>query len=293
VQRLRLLAAATSAGEQIGLVAGLGVDDLQRLCTALCPDSETKSVRERALNQDRRSGVGRIARPGRSAGKGRESTALTRDAVLAILEFNGEQLQRVLEQGAVRFGHHGVLHQLVAPLVCEVGGCWQIGQLTTAHEHFATAAVREFLAWIARPYALEEGAPSAVIATPSGQLHELGALMAAAAAGNLGWRTVYLGASLPPAEIAGAVLTNHAAAVLLSVVYPSDDSRLPAELRQLRRLLPLGTHLLVGGRGASGYRAVLQEIGAETPGTLADLQQRLEVIRRERTPGARASSRDD
>ena len=59
-----------------------------------------------------------------------------------------------------------------------------------------------------------------MIATPIGQLHDLGATMIGAAAANVGWRTVYLGPGLPAQEIAGAVKSCGAIAVALSLVYP-------------------------------------------------------------------------
>src|SRR3954453_16918076 len=85
-----------------------------------------------------------------------------------------------------------------------------------------------------------------VVATPNGQLHELGALLASAAASNLGWLVTYLGASLPAAEIAGAARQNQARAVALSLVYPEDDQKLEGELFRLRESLPAEVTLLVG-----------------------------------------------
>jgi hypothetical protein len=73
-------------------------------------------------------------------------------------------------------------------------------------------------------------------------LHELGALLVAASAANLGWQVIYLGASLPAPEIAGAALQRRARAVTLSLVYPENDSH-PAALRPGR--LPQ----MIGSRG--------------------------------------------
>ena len=104
------------------------------------------------------------------------------------------------------------------------------------------------------------------MATPSGQLHELGAVMAAAAATNVGWMVTYLGTGLPPAEIAGAALQNGAKAIALSIVYPEDDPNLTTELQSLRKYLPHEVKILVGGRAAEGYKEVLNQIGAVEPG---------------------------
>lgn len=181
----------------------------------------------------------------------------------------------VLEQGAVRFGHNGVLHRLICPLAREIGVLWERGQATAAHEHFASALIRDFLARSSRPFAIPEGAPRLVVATPAGQLHELGAVIVAAAATHLGWRVVYLGANLPAVDIAGAARQNRVRAVLLSVVYPADDSRLPGEFQQLRRCLPAEVVIMVGGRSVWGYAEVLRSIGAENPGDLPGLCARL------------------
>ena len=118
-----------------------------------------------------------------------------------------------------------------------------------------------------------------IVTTPAGQLHEIGALLVAAAAANLGWHVTYLGASLPAAEIAGAASQNRARAVALSVVYPEDDPLLEGELTRLRESLPVETPLLVGGRAMPAYREVLKKIGAIELTDLTHLLATLDSLR--------------
>lgn len=207
---------------------------------------------------------------------------VVREAVEATRRFQADRLQSILEEGAVQLGHNGVLHRLIGPLAQEIGVLWQRGEVTAAHEHFASALIRDFLTRAARPYAVTDTAPRAVVATPAGQLHELGAVMVSAAATNLGWRTVYLGASLPAAEIAGAAVQNRARVVLLSVVYPADDVHLANDLRQLRRYLPTEVDIMVGGRSARAYGPVLREIRAILPLDLEEMSALLEEMREPR-----------
>lgn len=115
----------------------------------------------------------------------------------------------------------------------------------------ATAVLRTFLGNIARPIALHPRAPVLVVATPAGQLHELGAIIVAAASTSMGWRVVYAGACLPAEEIVSLAIHQGARAVGLSVVHPTDDPILPQELKLLRRLLPGATRILVGGGPAA------------------------------------------
>lgn len=283
IQRLRLLSRATAAGHRIGNIAQLALPDLERLVSALGSGlSASTHLPGNGGASDPVQGI-RLAdgfedRNGIAAGAGGAGSAgmandggLVRAALEATRSFSSTQLVGVLEQGAVRFGHNGVLHRVICPLAREVGEMWQRGEATAAHEHFASALIRDFLARSARPFAIPEGAPRLVVATPSGQLHELGAVIVAAAASNLGWRVIYLGANLPAVEIAGAAIQNGVRAVLLSLIYPADDRQLVGELVQLRRCLPTGVSIVCGGRAVWGYAETLRGIGALMPSDLPEL----------------------
>jgi methylmalonyl-CoA mutase cobalamin-binding subunit len=178
------------------------------------------------------------------------------------------------------FGAQGVLQNLIAPLAQRLGDLWRDGVISAAQEHFATARIRAFLADAARPFAVTETTPCLAVATPAGQLHELGAAIVAAAATNLGWRVTYLGAGLPAAEIAGPAMQSRARAVALSIVYPDDDPALPEELERLRRYLAPEVKILAGGRAAPSYREALDSIGAITLTDLKEFLAQLEALRR-------------
>ena len=121
-----------------------------------------------------------------------------------------------------------------------------------------------------------------MVATPTGQLHELGAVLVSSTARCLGWDVTYLGASLPAAEIARAAVRSGSLVVGLSIVYPGDDPQLPDELRRLRGLLPPETSLLIGGRAACSYEAVIGEIGATNVTDLGGVKTELEKLRARR-----------
>jgi len=260
VQRLELLHRATKAGHTIGQAAKLSTDKLSELLQRTTTPSRFSSVDETA------------ARKG--------DADLLERCLLAVKQLDAVALDKLLERAMVRLGHMGLLSRLVAPLSHQVGEQWQTGELTAAHEHFLTAALRTFLGQSARQFALPEAAPTIVVATPAGQLHELGAVMVAAAATNLGWRVTYLGVSLPAAEIAGAAIQNKARAVALSIVYPEDDRALGDQLTSLRRYLPGEIRILAGGRAAAAYNESLSAIGALRIGDLNALAATLEGLRK-------------
>jgi MerR family transcriptional regulator, light-induced transcriptional regulator len=256
VERLRLLRAVTRAGHSIGDVANL-------------PNGRLAELRDEAAG----------SLPVEKAPSSRAEDFLS-ECVATITALNTRGLEEVLDRAVVALGQHGLLHRLVGPLAGTVGDLWREGVITAAHEHFASAVVRTFLGRNSRPFAGNGEMPLLVVATPAGQLHELGAVMVASAAHDVGWRVLYLGTSLPAAEIAGAAAQNRARAVALSLVYPEDDPHLPAELESLRRYLPEATTIIAGGRAAPAYGAVLNKIGAVRAKGLEELYTHLDALRR-------------
>jgi methylmalonyl-CoA mutase cobalamin-binding subunit len=157
---------------------------------------------------------------------------------------------------------------------------WREGLITSAHEHFATARLRGYLAQSPAIFAPSGREPVLIVATPPAQLHEIGALLVSATAANLGWRVIYLGASLPAAEIAGAAAQHQARAVALSLVFPDDDPSLEPELIRLRELLPTHTTVIAGGRATAAYASVLERIGAVQITDLNTFATLLDQLRR-------------
>jgi DNA-binding transcriptional MerR regulator/methylmalonyl-CoA mutase cobalamin-binding subunit len=264
VQRLELLRHATQSGHNISQAARLSNEKLRELVlgatvTGALPASARDVSRELPTTP---------------------AAGAVQECLDHVRNLDAQGLEAALQRAAVQFGHLGFLNRVVAPLSQQVGELWRTGEVTAAHEHFLSAALRTFLGRGTRQFALTDTAPVLVIATPAGQLHELGAVMVNAAAANLGWRATYLGTSLPAAEIAGAAIQNKARAVALSIVYPEDDENVSVELSNLRRYLPPEIRILCGGRACDAYREVLTRIGAVRAGTLAELGTALDELRR-------------
>jgi DNA-binding transcriptional MerR regulator/methylmalonyl-CoA mutase cobalamin-binding subunit len=256
IERLGLLRDLTRAGQNIGRIARLPMSKLRSLAAA-----------PRAAD----AGAGR----GDAGPAARVEECLT-----AVKRLDCPALEAALKRGALELGTHGLLQRVIAPVAQTIGELWREGAITAAHEHFASAAIRLFLGHAARPFAASDAAPVLVVATPTGQLHELGALLAGAVAAHLGWQVTYLGASLPAMEIASVARQNRARAVALSLVYPEDDPRLEGELARLRELLPPEVTLLAGGRALPAYRKVIERIGGLPINDLAHLGSTLDELRK-------------
>ena len=159
-----------------------------------------------------------------------------------------------------------------------VGELWHEGSLRIADEHLASSVVRRFVDGIRMGLQPALDAPHIIVTTPTGQLHEIGAVLVSTLAAAAHWRVTYMGANLPADDIAVAAHHNGARAVALSIVYPLDDPYLGRELIKLRQALGDDTYLFVGGRAVPSYSHILKRIDAIELNKLSDLRPHLHEL---------------
>ena len=261
IERLLLLQRATQTGRSIGQIAHLTTERLRDL------------VREDEA----------ASQPSELAAVASESAEVSgshlENCLEAIRQLDSAALEHALMQARVALSQPLFIERLVVPLMETVGELWRNGSLRIVHEHLASTVVRTLLGGLSTSATLSALAPKIVVTTPTGQLHEIGALIVASTAESDGWHVIYLGVNLPAEEIAAAVQYHGAKVVALSVVYPADDPRVADELLRLRRYLSHDIEILVGGRGSHGYQAVLNTIEATQIHDLATLRNHLETLR--------------
>jgi methanogenic corrinoid protein MtbC1 len=260
VERLRLLRRATAAGRSIGRVAALGDEELERL------------VRE---DEAQRASAPLAQPPARD---GAAAAAHVRQALAATRAMDAVGLDAALRRALVMLGAEAFIDEVASPFIRAVGEGWETGTLTVAHEHMASAVLRHVLGIVSDAGVAAGAAHTVVVATPSGQVHELGAMLAAASAMSAGWRVVYLGADLPAGEVARTARETDADAVALSVVLGDAARAVADELRILRRTLPAHVEVIAGGEGARALASALGEAGIRFLGDYAEFRRELLAI---------------
>lgn len=256
IARLRLLHAVTSAGRNISRVAGLTTPALVKLS-----------------EEDAR------ARVERSAGAP-PAEDLIAPAMELTRALDGAGLESELRRAAWVHGSTVFLNAIATPLLRRIGDEWHAGRLTFAQEHLVSATLPSVVADVARSVGRGADGPLLVMATPLGERHALGALIASAAAAAEGWRVTFLGPDLPAADVAHAAATTGARAVGLSVIYVMDRARTIAEISALRRELPADVPLLAGGAGSVLLTRELTAAGARVLAGLGDLRSTLRGLKR-------------
>jgi len=262
IERLARLKRLVEQGHAISRIASLPTEALAQL------EEETGS----RVAQD----VGDTLRLEEQA-RARSIQEFNDGAMQAVRALDASGLEEVLGRAAMTLGVPDFLETVAATTLEDIGHGWTERSVSVAQEHMATAVFRRVLSWLLGVYQTNSAAHRVVVATPPGERHELGALMAAISAAAEGWNVTFLGPDMPVEELLGATGQTRAEAVALSVVQPGDE-RLLRILRDIRAGLPPRVALLLGGAGAQSIQAGIESAGVHLIGSLADLRAALQRL---------------
>jgi DNA-binding transcriptional MerR regulator len=217
LERLKRVKAVVDAGHRIGEVARLAPEELERLA-------------------------------------GGSDDAPPSDDPAAILDalanLDGAAAQRGLALQLATLGPTRFARSVALPLVREIGERWSQQRLGIASEHLATSLLRSLLGGALQPTAVSLRGPRIVFATPTGEPHELGTLIAALVALGAGAQPLYLGVDVPVDDLLDAADTTEARAVALGIVtLPRSEAE--RTVATLRAALPPEKKLWLGGAGAA------------------------------------------
>jgi MerR family transcriptional regulator, light-induced transcriptional regulator len=164
----------------------------------------------------------------------------------ALDAFDELAAQAALDRLLADLSIPAVLRDVVLPYLADLGERWQRGTASIAMEHFASNLLRGRLAGLARGWGSGRG-PQALLACPSGELHDLALMMFGIVLHGIGWRIDYLGADTPAGELARAADVSRPDLVVLAATRPQTLEPLRAELAALARRAPLA----LAGAGAT------------------------------------------
>ncbi len=109
-----------------------------------------------------------------------------------------------------------LITDVIGPVQTEIGRRWADGDLNIADEHASTAATENLVALLAGTLGRADG-PTVVIACPANDTHSLAGRVVSAALAVRGFRTLFLGASLPPDDLGEYLEHQKPMALALSV----------------------------------------------------------------------------
>ena len=257
IHRLTLLAKAAKNGASIARIAKLEESDLLRL---ISPDEPT-AIQPAAVITDE------LGEP-----------APIENSLKYIEMSDSVNLRKELSSWLMSFGVLPVIERFIPSLMVEIGKKWSEGTFRVHQEHMATGVVRSFLGNILDNISVPLRSRAVITGTPPGEPHEIGALLCAIEAKTEGLDVSHLGADVPFPEIIHLSHELESAAIMLSIVFASQDMFLVHELRSLRELISPETKIFIGGRSAGWYGDMVSDTGIETITSISDMRIRLREL---------------
>jgi MerR family transcriptional regulator, light-induced transcriptional regulator len=231
IEHLRRVRRLLAHGHRAGEILGLSVRELDALLSLSEPQPRPREAEAHAYD-------------GEQLGRSLET------ALRAAMDLDREVLVRELRANWIRLGPLRFLEDFAGPLMVAVGSAWENKTLEIHQEHFASACLSDFLREVRDPYDQQARGPRVVAAMFPGDAHEAGLLMACVLVACRGYQVVYLGANTPMEQIAAASKSGNTEIVAVSVSRGASRRRASEDIELLRKLLPRGVHLWVGGAGA-------------------------------------------
>jgi MerR family transcriptional regulator, light-induced transcriptional regulator len=164
----------------------------------------------------------------------------------ALASYDESAAHTVLDRLFAGFTIETVISQVIVPYLVDLGERWAAGTATIAQEHFATSLIRGRLLGLARGWDSGTGR-RALLACPTGELHDLGLLCFGIALRGRGWRITYLGANTPTQTLLDAANRLHPDLIALAATAPARLRAVAGDITGER----LSATIAVAGRGAS------------------------------------------
>lgn len=223
VERLRAFKALVDAGHPISRVVAMDEEDRRRLLNEI--ESEPPA--------------------------GDDLAGVRAGLLAAVSDYDGGQLHRRLGLAMATLEADLLAREVLGPTLEAVGLAWERGEMDIAQERLVSSAIRSRI--LATLDTAPDFRPALMLATPSGETHELGLLLLAFRAASRLIPVRYLGADLPVPEIQRLARRFRPRVIALSLVCAPE----PGLVNDLATLSREGFQVWLGGHGARHLKGEL------------------------------------
>jgi methanogenic corrinoid protein MtbC1 len=230
-----------------------------------------------AIHQFTTLGDEALAEPPRDEDVGpRTPDVLAGELLQALLSYDEDRANAITGEAFALYRVEDVCLRVFSPVLAEIGDRWHRREATVAQEHFAAHFIQRRLAALLQVYAPVAGRGTILAACVPDEEHEIGLLMLSLFLARRAWQVVYLGASVPVADLLSAVVRLRPDLVCLSSTSARTVPGLEAALRALDQLPPPQPRIALGGHALNVDPALRAHIDGRYIG--ADAREAAQTI---------------
>lgn len=119
----------------------------------------------------------------------------------ALLSFDESGAHELLNRAFSLYSVEKVVIEILGTLLVKIGDMWEVGRITSAHEHFASSFLRSRIGMILHTLPVDGLLPKVVAVCGPEETHELGLLIFTLFLRRKGFEVIYLGASIAEGDI--------------------------------------------------------------------------------------------
>ena len=172
--------------------------------------------------------------------------AATGDLTASLDRLDEQAANTTLDRLFATYTVETVLQEIILPYLHRLGERWAAGEVSVAHEHFASNLLRGRLLGLAQGWGQGQG-PGAILACVPGEHHELGLLAFGVALHRRGWRITYLGTDSPIDAVADISRSVAPAVVVLLAMTEEGFLNQAHEIEKLANQV----QVVIAGTGAT------------------------------------------
>ncbi len=183
-------------------------------------------------------------------GKNGEASDLGNKILDALLSFNEKKATDHLNAAFSLFSVEKVAKDILAGVLVSIGDMWENGDITSAHEHYASSFILSRIGFILHNQPLDSHLPRVVSVCGPGEQHEIGLLIFTLYLKRKGFEVIYLGRSIAEEDLETTIRESEARFLFMSVTMPGNLKPALAKLDELKAVFP-GVQIGIGGSAVS------------------------------------------
>ncbi|TYS18965.1 MerR family transcriptional regulator [Rossellomorea vietnamensis] len=183
---------------------------------------------------------------------------LTEELMQSLLKFDESKAHQLMNRAFSMYTIDKVVIDVLGTLLVRIGDLWEHNQITTAHEHFATAVLRARISNLMQTFPHNGLLPKVVAVCGPNEHHELGLLMFTLYVRRKGFEVIYLGSSIKEEDMEVVIDTVKPRFLFLSCTMRENIDQTLGVIDQLQKTKDF-VHVGIGGLAVNSLPQRIKE----------------------------------
>ncbi|WP_110112997.1 B12-binding domain-containing protein [Bacillus sp. CGMCC 1.16541] len=164
----------------------------------------------------------------------------------ALLSFEESKAQDLISHAFSLYAVEKVIMDILGSALVQIGDMWEKGQITSAHEHYASQLLKARISMIFYSLPSSGLLPKTIAVCGPGETHEVGLLIFTFFLRRKGFEVIYLGSSIEEKDLPLIVKEVNPTFLFMSCTMPDNALKTVEVASEMKKQFP-GVHVGLGG----------------------------------------------